>query len=198
MWRFFVPAIPRDEQLRRVRQKDYEYLLAHGVETEPGFVTLHGRPIIHKHPDAQIILGKDVTIISESEYNDAGINHPTILAATEPGAKIIIHDGVGMSGSSIVAEKRVEVGENTMLGANTNIYDTDFHPVDSEARLVGKKAESSPIRIGKRCWLASNTTVLKGVEIGDETVIGAMSLVNKDIPTKVLAAGVPARIIRDL
>ena len=56
----------------------------------------------------------------------------------------------------------------------------------------------APVYIGKQCWIAANSTILKGVTIGDESVVGAMSLVNKDIPAKVLAAGVPAKVIRKL
>lgn len=198
VWRVFVPVLSYEERQKRDRQRDYEYLISCGVETEPGFVTLYGMPIINKHPQARIVLGNGVTIISDSKYNDAGINHPAILAATQPGAEIILHYGVGLSGTSIVAEKRIEIGANTMLGANTNIYDNDFHAVNAEDRLAGKKGLCAPIKIGGKCWFASNVTVLKGVTVGDEVVVGAMSLVTKDIPKRVFAAGVPAKVIKRL
>lgn len=196
IWRIFFPVPTHDEMLCLDRQRDYEYLTSCGVETEPGYVTLYGQPIIHRHPKARIVIGKGVTIISDSLYNYSGINHPTILAATCPDAEIIIHDGVGMSGSSIVADKKIEIGEGTMLGTNTNVYDNDFHPIDAESRLAGIRGVSEPVKIGKKCWLASNVTILKGVTIGDETVVGAMSLVCKDVPEKVIVGGVPAKVIR--
>ena len=198
IWRFFFPVLTHDELVKQDRQRDYEYLRSCGVETEPGYVTLYGTPLIHKHPKARIVLGKGVTIISDSQYNYAGVNHPTILAATSPGSEIIVHEGVGMSGTSIVANNRIEIGERTMLGANTNVYDNDFHPLDAEARIAGLKGLSAPIKIGNRCWLSSNVTVLKGVTIGDETVVGAMSLVTRDIPAKVVAGGVPAKVIKEI
>ena len=154
------------------------------------------RPIISKHPQARIVIGKGVRIVSRSEDNYAGINHPTILAAENPNSQIIIHDGVGMSGSSIVAQDYIEIGENTLLGANTNVYDNDFHASTLEGRRNNAPAAHAPIHIGAECWLASNVTVLKGVTIGDRSTIGAMSLVNKDIPSDVLAGGVPAKVIK--
>lgn len=179
---------------------DYEWLVSQGVETELGYVTLIGRPIISKAEGTRIVLGKGVTLVSDAGWNEAGINHPVILSASVPGAEIIIHDGVGMSGTSIVATKKIEIGENTALGANTNIYDTDFHCCKYEDRLKQKSiadAPAAPIFIDKHCWLASNVTVLKGVTIGENVVVGAMSLVNKSIPANKIAAGVPAKVIKE-
>lgn len=196
-WRMFFPKLSYEDQKKRQMQADYEWLVSQGVETEPDYVTLWGaRPIISKHPQARIVIGKGVRIVSRSEDNYAGINHPTILAAENPNSQIIIHDGVGMSGSSIVAQDYIEIGENTLLGANTNVYDNDFHASTLEGRRNNAPAAHAPIHIGAECWLASNVTVLKGVTIGDRSTIGAMSLVNKDIPSDVLAGGVPAKVIK--
>lgn len=198
IWRVFFPVLSHAERVKQERYRDYEYLTSHGVETEPGFVTLYGMPIINKHPKARIVLGKGITIISDSLYNDAGINHPTILSATSAGAEIIIHDGVKISGCSIVAEKRIEIGDSAFLGANSNVFDNDFHPIEADARIADVRGLSAPVIIGNRCWLASNVTVLKGVSIGEESVVGAMSLVTKDIQAKVIAGGVPAKVIKKI
>ena len=199
IWRLFFPKPSADELQRRKRQQDYEWLISQGVETEPDYVTLWGaKPIIAKHPQARIVLGKGVRIASRSEDNYAGINHPAILAAETPGSQIIIHEGVGISGSSIVAHDYIEIGKNTLLGANTNIYDNDFHALTIEGRRNNEPANHAPIHIGAECWLASNVTVLKGVTIGDRTTVGAMALVNKDLPSNVLAAGVPAKVIKKI
>ncbi len=69
------------EELRK--KKDYEYLISQGVETEYGNVFLGGKPIIHKHPNSKIIIGKNVTLLSDTKYNFAGINHPVILATVQ-------------------------------------------------------------------------------------------------------------------
>ena len=142
-----------------------------------------------------------VTLVSEATANSAGVNHPVILSAEGPGSVIKIGDGVGMSGASIVTCSEIEIGEGTMLGANCNIYGTDFHCVDAAERAKQKStadAPTAPIKIGKRCWLASNVTVLKGVTIGDEAVVGAMSLVTKDVEARAVVGGVPAKTIRNM
>lgn len=194
----FPPFTPEKIRANKLK-KDYEYLISCGVDTQPGYVELFGHPIIYVAPNAHIRMGKGVVIISDSQYNHSGINHPAILSAEVPGAEIILEDGVGLSGSSIVAVQQIHIGANTMLGANTNIYETDFHPSDSTLRKNQKsilEAPHAPIHIGKNCWLASNVTVLKGVTIGDDVVVGAMSLVNKNIPDKCIAAGIPANVIK--
>ena len=191
----------REELARRKAQADYDYLRRRGVETELGFVRLVGLPDIERAEGARIIIGKGVTLVSEATANSAGVNHPVILSAEGPGSVIKIGDGVGMSGASIVTCSEIEIGEGTMLGANCNIYGTDFHCVDAEERAKQRStadAPTAPIKIGKRCWLASNVTVLKGVTIGDEAVVGAMSLVTKDVEARTVVGGVPAKVIRKM
>ena len=88
-----------------------------------------------------------------------------------------------------------------MLGNNTNVYDTDFHCINPQERLRQSyvlEAKSKPVIIGSNCWIGSGSTILKGVTIGDNSVIGAMSLVNKTIPNNVLAAGNPIKKIRNI
>lgn len=180
-------------------QRDYDFLIAHGVETQPGYVELVGEPIIHCSQGGRIVIGKGVVLVSESTWNLAGINHPVILSAEGSKASIIIRDNVGISGASIVTCSSVLIGENVMIGANSNIYGTDFHCIDAEQRRNQKQitdAPSAPVVIKPDCWLASEVTVLKGVTIGEQSVIGAKSLVNRDVPSKCLAAGVPARVIK--
>lgn len=191
----------KEELIRRKQQEDYAYLRSRGVETKLGYVHLVGKPAIERAQNARIIIGKGVTLISESTANTAGINHPVILSAEGPNSIIRIGDGVGISGASIVTCSEINIGEDTMIGANCNIYGTDFHCTEPEKRLTQENtaaALTAPITIGKRCWLASNVTVLKGVTIGDEAVVGAMSLVTKDVEPRSIVAGVPIKKIRSI
>lgn len=184
----------RDIQEQKMRA-DYEFLRLHGVETELGYVTLLGKPIIHKYPRSRIIIGKGVTLISETQYNLAGINHPCVLSTMAEGAEIVIGDNAGMSGTSVVAVRSVRIGDETLLGANTNVYDTDFHCIDAIDRIHQKsitEASAAPIIIGKRVWVGANSTILKGVKLGDNVVVGANSLVNSSMNDNVVCAGNPA------
>ena len=185
----------------RKKVLDCEFLRQKGIVTNIGDVDLVGMPHIESHQNSIIKIGKNVILVSDQTANTAGINHPVILSAEGPNSKIIIGDGVGMSGTSIVTCSTIEIGENTFIGANVNIYGTDFHCIRGEERILQKtsaEAPTAPIKIGKNCWIASNVTILKGVTIGDNAVIGAMSLVNKDVPQNTLYAGVPAKFIRNV
>jgi len=180
---------------------DYLYLKIKGIETQFGYVRLLGLPIIKKCPGSLIKLGKGVTLVSESKYNIAGINHPVIISTLTKEAEIIIGDFCGFSGTSIVAANSVIIKSKTMFGVNTGIYDTDFHVVDEKNRVKNnnfKNVKSKPVNIGKNVWLGANVLVLKGVAIGDNSVAGANSLICKNVKENELVAGNPAKFIRKI
>ncbi len=99
----------------------------------------------------------------------------------------------------------VNIGKNVLFGPNCTLA-TPIHPMHFEERRTviapdGKVSEyeyAKPIEIGNDCWLASNVTVCGGVKIGSGTIIGAGSVVTKDIPENCLAAGNPCRVIRKI
>jgi len=89
----------------------------------------------------------------------------------------------------------VRVGDFTMFGPAVQIY-TATHPLGAAAR---RKAElGRPIEIGSDCWIGGGAIILPGVKIGDRAVIGAGSVVTRDVPEGVLAAGNPCRVLREL
>lgn len=86
----------------------------------------------------------------------------------------------------------VNIGDNTLIGPNTHIY-TACHSLDSKERL--KDVEfGKPVTIGKNVWIGGNCTILPGVSIGSNSIIGAGSVVTKDVPNNVVVAGNPARV----
>jgi len=97
---------------------------------------------------------------------------------------------------TILDVKEVYIGDNVMIGPNTTIT-TVGHPISPKGRR-NHLAQASEIRIGNDVWLGANVTVLPGVSIGNNVVIGAGAVVNKDIPDNSLAVGVPARVIREI
>jgi maltose O-acetyltransferase len=99
-------------------------------------------------------------------------------------------------GTSIGALKHVTIGSATNIGSYVIIIDNNFHHIDPERRL--EVPESAPVTIGTNVWLGSRVTVLPGTTIGDHSVIGAGSVVSGTIPARVLAAGIPARVIREI
>lgn len=90
----------------------------------------------------------------------------------------------------------IHIGAQTMLGPSVQLY-TASHPLEAKTRVAGPEL-AFPIRIGTRVWIGGGTIVLPGVTIGDDTTIGAGSVVTRSIPVGVLAAGNPCRVIREL
>lgn len=104
-------------------------------------------------------------------------------------------------------EGEIRMGDDVFIGPNC-VITTNFHPVYAEERKIcqvpnrfpknykGVKVYAKPIQIGNNVWIGSSTTVCGGVTIGDNTVIGAGSVVTRDIPANVFACGVPCRVVR--
>lgn len=97
---------------------------------------------------------------------------------------------------TLVDDTHIYVGDNTMFGPNVTIA-TAGHPILPELRVQGYQY-NAPVHIGKNCWLGAGVIVLPGVTIGDNTVIGAGSIVTKDIPENVVAVGNPCRVLRPI
>lgn len=91
---------------------------------------------------------------------------------------------------------KVEIGNNVFFAPNVAVY-TAGHPIHHEARN-SLYEYGIPVKIGNNVWVGGNSVILPGVTIGDNTVIGAGSVVTKDIPANVIAAGNPCRIIREI
>lgn len=106
--------------------------------------------------------------------------------------RISIGDNCGFSGTVIASALSITIGNNVRCGANTLITDTDWHQDDPR---TGKDA---PVIIEDNVWLGYGVKVLKGVTIGQGTLIGAGSIVTKSIPANVIAAGNPCKVIREL
>ena len=136
-----------------------------------------------------ISIGDRCTFNSSSRFNARGINHRCILETGKPGAVLKIGNRCGFSGCSIVADKEVIIGDHVMVGANTCIGDRDDHP-----DRLGTSPQ--PVHIGNNVFIGMHCIVMKGVTIGDTSIIGAGSIVTKDIPANCIAAGVPCKVIK--
>lgn len=98
---------------------------------------------------------------------------------------------------SLVAQRRIEIGNRCSVGDGVSIYDCDFHDVDPLTRNSGIGPVKA-VSIGDNVWIGSRAIILKGVTVGENSVIGAMSLVAKSVPANAVVAGNPARVIRYL
>jgi len=84
---------------------------------------------------------------------------------------------------SIASNKSIFIGEGTIFGENVKIYDHNHCYMDSIKPIKEQGYASSPIVIGRHCWISSNVVILKGVTIGDNCVIGASCIVHKNVPS---------------
>lgn len=96
----------------------------------------------------------------------------------------------------ILDGNKVEFGDNVFIAPNCSFY-TAGHPLDAERRNKGLEY-AKPIKVGNNVWFGGNVIVLPGVTIGDNVVIGAGSVVNKDIPSNVVAVGNPCKVIKEI
>lgn len=110
-----------------------------------------------------------------------------------------VHFGKGVYANfnlTLVDDTHIYVGDYTMLGPNVVIA-TAGHPILPELRPLAYQY-NMPVHIGKNCWLGAGVIVLPGVTIGDNSVIGAGSVVTKDIPANVVAVGNPCKVLREI
>jgi acetyltransferase-like isoleucine patch superfamily enzyme len=124
----------------------------------------------------------------------------------EIGRFCYLGDGVIVS-----AQSRIVIGEATLLAHGVQVFDNNSHPIAADRRelqfrrMMGVKdkagaipIDTAPVEIGRRCWIGMNSLVMKGVAIGDDTIVAAGSVVVTSLPAGVVAAGNPAKIIREL
>ena len=96
----------------------------------------------------------------------------------------------------ILDANKVEFGDNVFIGPNCGFY-TSGHPLDYETRNKGLEY-AKPIKVGNNVWIGGNVCVMPGVTIGENVVIGAGSVVNKDIPSNCVAVGNPCKVIKEI
>lgn len=140
-----------------------------------------------------IMLGDNVTI-----------QRSTIGASRvfdEPVLRIGNASTVGY-GTVISVAKEIVIGDNCLIGPNCIIMDSDDHPISPGKRLAGegvKPEDVLPVRIGNNVWIGSNCAILKGVTIGDNSIIATHSVITKDVLENCIYAGYPARpTVRDI
>jgi len=144
--------------------------------------------------DGRIVIGDDVTIGSHQTW--------IVGFKVSEGAELVIGDGTSVNFQcTISVAKSVRIGAHTMIAGGVQIFDNISHPLSPARRLRRDSFtldESSPVVIGTNCWIGYGAIILKGVTIGDGSVVGAASVVTKSVPPNTLVAGNPAAPIKQL
>lgn len=154
-----------------------------------------GMPDVKRSAGSTIRIGRNVSLFSKVWANPLRPQRPLALHTTQEGALIEIGDGAGISSSVLVSATAIRVGPRSLIGADCLIADTDFHGIPLGS---GEPTRSAQITIGADVFIGTRCIVLKGVTIGDRSVIGAGAVVANSIPPDCVAGGNPARVIRQL
>ena len=148
------------------------------------------------HPEGSMRIGDGVSINSGSNRNAVGGGGRCIIDVGR-GAHLEIGANTGMSNCEIICREHVVIGDYCLLGGGVRLYDSDFHSIDSAMRRLRPDPgiRSAKVEIGNDVFVGAHATVLKGIRVGDRSVIGAGAVVAKSVPDDEVWAGNPAKRI---
>jgi acetyltransferase-like isoleucine patch superfamily enzyme len=148
-----------------------------------------------------VVIGRNFIMNNAKRFNLIGRHQRCSIQVTNEG-RLTIGDNVGISFTAIVCSNEISIGNNVKIGGNVAIYDTDFHSLVAKHRTDKdddvRNAKSSPVVIEDNVFVGAHSTILKGVTIGKNSVIGACSVVSKNVPPNEIWAGNPATFIKNV
>ena len=158
-----------------------------------------GLSCFYRAPESIITIGNHCLFDSAKYHNLVGLTNSCIISTVLKAAKLEIGNFVGFSGVRIGCHDHIEIGNNSLIGGNVLITDSDWHPLNPDIRHEsGDAIKTQPVIIGENVFIGANSIILKGAIIGDNSVIGAGSVVSGIIPPNVIAAGNPCKVIKSL
>ena len=130
--------------------------------------------------------------------------------AVGPNGRCTVGDFTLLNGALIMAEDRIEIGSHCMISWNVGLADSDFHPLEPALRLIDAEAlapfykdrparpklQTAPVIISDNVWIGMSATILKGVTIGENSVVAAGAVVTKSVPPNTVVAGNPAVVVK--
>ena len=162
---------------------------------------VRGRIHVMRHyENTSIKIGKNVIINSAGWANPIGCGNRTYFQVFDNG-KIEIGDYTGLSNAAFTSASGITIGPHVMIGSGCRFFDTDFHPLNYDERVNGDgraHGKTKPIVVDEGAFIGAGSYILKGVHIGRHSVIGAASVVTKDVPENEIWAGNPAMFIKKI
>lgn len=182
-----------------------KYFEERGVTLTGKVLVLGSMPIIKNKFDGVLQIGDSTILNSDNENSNTPIPTPVKFVVGK-SSTIKIGDNCDLNGVAVTAYQSVVIGNRVQIGAGGLITDTDLHPVNLDARrqqILGEKfeisqVEKSEVVIEDDVWIGFGVLILKGVRIGKGAIVGAGSVVTKDVPAFCIAAGNPARVLKQI
>lgn len=174
-------AAPLSERLRQ--QRIEKLFRAERVEGGSGRKIAGPLPVITNQGAMRVGDGLSIRAMTVPVHLSTGRNGRLVL-----GDRVFLNTGAVVS-----AQAAIEIGDDCLIGDFAALYDSNFHQIGEGAAVTVK-----PVKLGRNVWLGRAVIVLPGAVIGDHSVIGAGSVVAREIPPGVLAAGNPVRVIREI
>lgn len=160
-----------------------------------GPAPLMHQPVLFLGP-GRIVLGRDVVF---GWPTSAGFHTGYVHLEAAAGTVLEIGDGAEINNDAMIKCEGpgIRIGARALLGSGVFLYDSDFHDLHPERRRGGRPAMGA-VELGENVFVGDGARILKGVTVGRDSVIGAGSVVTSCIPAGVIAAGNPARVVREL
>lgn len=153
---------------------------------------IDGKPYLRLARGSKVRIGNNVTLISDRRHNPL-LEQPVSIRTLSKEAVIELAGNVGISGSNLVCCNRISIGEYTIIGPGTLIYDSEGHDYSPEVGWSQRKVRTGrPISIGAKCFIGGRCMIMSGITIGDNCVIAAGSVITQDVPAGHKASGNPA------
>ena len=196
------PAMSNVRPDRRIEGDWYQHPIPRAVEFGEGFYCESAQifRFIKTTAPGAVVIGNHVSCYAGCSFSIG------------PNGACKIGDFTLLNGALIMAEHRIEIGSHCLISWNVGIADSDFHPLEPAQRLVDARAlapfyrdrparptlRTAPVSIADNVWIGMNAVILKGVSVGENSVVAAGSVVTKPVPANVVVAGNPAVVVKNL
>lgn len=160
----------------------------------------NGVPYVMVALGGKMSIGKNFAMNNGIKGNPIGC-YDRCTFFVDRGAELIIGDNVGISQAALISHCSLRIGNNVKIGGGTSVYTTDFHSLDARVRASSDdmtNRKCAPVVIKDNVFIGAKCIILKGVTIGENSIVGAGSVVTKAIPDNQIWAGNPAKFIRNI
>ena len=162
-----------------------------------GKLKIKNKPILHIMAGSSLVLGDNVLLNSKNSKYHVNMFAPVKIYLDRVGAKIKIGDNTRIHGSCLHAYENIEIGDNCLIAANCQIFDSSGHDtvLVKPSERLSSKGIIKPITIGNNCWIGTSSVILPGTVLGENCVVAAGSIVNGVFEDNSLIGGNPAKLI---